>query len=150
MEFKKTFTPAVRADFSGLRFYEIPYPFFAQWLNLVLEIAKIIQPDFHVEIPKKRLDWFSSPDQEVFDLESGTAYTLRTSSMVLKNDHYRLEAVAQYGYHAIPGQFIVVKTGLSQGSVFARNSMKDNTIDFDITIQETLLPAVEEVFYLFQ
>ena len=85
---------------------KFPYPFFAQWLNLVLEIAKIIEPDFHVEIPEKRLDWFSSPDQEVFDIASGSSYVLRTSSVLLQNGDCSIQVLAQYGYNPIPDNLL--------------------------------------------
>ena len=150
MDFKKEFRSSVPVDFSAIRFYEIPFAFFAEWLHLVLEISKIIQPGFQVEIPKKQLDWFRSPDQQVFDPESGTAYTLRTGSVVLKNGDHHISVVAQYGYEIIPGQYIVVKPKLTTGSLFSRNFMKTTAIDFEITLEEALKPAVEEVFYIFQ
>ena len=57
MDLKKEFKSSEQVDFSKLKFYQIPFPFFAQWLSLVQEISKIIQPGFQVDIPKKALDW---------------------------------------------------------------------------------------------
>lgn len=146
---KKTFTPSVPVDFAKIKFYEIPYPFFAEWLWLVLETSKILQPGFQVDIPKKRLDWFNFPDREVFD-PSGAAYTLRTASALLENGPFSIHVLAQYGYETIPGQYIIVQPKLVSGGIFSRNLMRDTTIDFEITLDEDRLAAVEEVFFVFQ
>lgn len=150
MEYKKQFTSNVKVDFSAIRFYEIPFAFFAQWLHLTLEIAKIIQPDFHVDIPKKALDWYQFPDREVYDTEFGSAYTLRTASVLLKNGDYTIHMLAQYGYEPIPGQHIIVKTNGTNGGIFSRNMLRNGTIDFQMQVEEAQLAAVEEVFFVFQ
>ena len=150
MEIKKEFKPSIKVDFSKIKFYEIPYPFFAEWLYLVLEISKIIQPGFQIDIPKKRLDWFNSPDQQVFEPASGVYYTLRTASAILKNGDYSIQIVAQYGYEIVPGQFISVKSNVTNGGVSSKSLMKDNTINFEIKLEEFQLAAVEEAFYIFQ
>lgn len=150
LDFKKEFVSDVKVDFSTLKFYQIPFPFFAQWLNLVLEISKIMQPGFEVAIPKKQLDWYHFPDREVFEHELGGAYTLRTSSVLLQHEGHSIHLLAQYGYEAIPRQHILVKPNLSSGHLVSRNVMQSTAIDFDLQLDETLLPAVEEVFYVFQ
>lgn len=150
MEYKKLFKSSIPLDFSRLKFYEIPFLFFAEWLNLALELSKIIQPGFYVDIPQKQLDWYQFPDREVLDLEGGTAYTLRSTSVLLQNGEHSLQLVAQYGYENIPGQYILVKSNLIDGSLSSCNWMKDNTIGFDLNINEKHLPEIEEVFYVFQ
>jgi hypothetical protein len=150
MEIKKKFVPTVPVDFSTLPLYEIPYPFFEQWLWLVVELSKIIEPGFQVQIPKKRLDWFSFPDRDVFDHELGVSYTLRTKSALLEQEGGTIHVLAQYGYEHIPGQYIIIKPTLTEGRVFSRNLMKNNTIEFEITMDASKQAAIEEVFYLFQ
>jgi hypothetical protein len=141
----------VKIDFTKIRFYEIPFFFFEEWLNLTVEIAKIINIDFQLVIPKKRLDWFNSPDREVFDCDLGISYILRTSSAILKgSNNAEIHIVAQYGYENIPGQSIIMKPKLTDGSVFSQSFMKDNNLIFDLEIEEKHLQAIEEVFYICQ
>lgn len=147
MIFKKEFTPSVQVDFLAKRFYEIPFLFFAEWLNLTLEISSIIQPGFVIEIPKKQLDWYNFPDREVFGAE-GT-YVLRASSALLKNGENTIHVLAQYGYETIPGQYIIVKSNAG-GGILSRNNMNNSAVNFEIEMEEKHLHAVEEVFYIFQ
>ena len=150
MNIKKEFTSSVQVDFTAISFYQIPFAFFAEWLHLVLEISKIIQPGFEVDIPKKQFDWYNFPDRSVFDPESGAAYTLRTTSLLLTSGEHRIHLAAQYGYENIPGRHIIVTSNLSSGSLFSRNLMRENTIEFDLELDEQHCVAVEEVFYIFQ
>ena len=150
MELKKEFISAQLVDFSKIKFYQIPYPFFAQWLNLVLEISKVIQPGFQVDIPKKALDWYNFPDRVVFEHESGATHTLRTSSVLLKNNENTIHVLAQCGYEIIPGQYILIKSNPEHGSIISRSDMNNMKIRFDIRMEEKHLQAVEEIFYVFQ
>lgn len=150
MELKKQFTPSIQVDFSAIKFYQIPFAFFAEWLYLVVEISKIIQPGFQVDVPKKQLDWFNFPDKEVYEPENGASYILRTASALLTKGEHTIHVLAQYGYETIPGQYIIVKSKLTTGSVFSRNLMKNSAINFEITSEEKHLAAIEEVFYIFQ
>ncbi len=150
MDLKKQFTPSIKVDFSFIRFYEIPFAFFAEWLYLVLEISKIMQPGFQVDIPKKRLDWFNFPDREVYERENGASHILRTSSALLTKGEHTIQVLAQYGYANIPGQYIIIKPQLTNGRLFSRNLMQNTVINFDMQLEETQLAAIEEVFYVFQ
>ena len=150
MELTKEFISSEHVDFSTLKFYQIPFPFFSQWLNLVLEISKIIQPGFQVDIPKKALDWYNFPDREVYEPECGATYTMRTSSALLKRNDDTIHVLAQYGYETIPGQYILIKSIPINGSIVSRSNMNNMTIQFDIRMDEKHVKAVEEVFYVFQ
>lgn len=151
MNYRKVFLSTAKPDFTKIRFYEIPFSFFAEWLNLLLEISKIIDNDFQVVIPKKRLDWFNFPDREVVDSSLGISYILRTSSAILKGiNNAEIHVVAQYGYENIPGQNIIIKPKLTNGNVFSQSFLKDNSLIFNLEIDKRHITAIEEAFYIFQ
>ncbi len=151
MNYRKVFKSSAKIDFAKVRFYEIPFSFFAEWLNLTMELSKIINSDFQIVIPKKRLDWFNSPDREVFDRDLGISYILRTSSAILKGaNNAKIHVLAQYGYENIPGQSIIIKPKLTNGNVFSQSFLKDNSLIFDLEIDKRHITAIEEAFYIFQ
>jgi hypothetical protein len=151
MNHRKVFKSSVKIDFSKIRFYEIPFFFFEEWLSLTVEISKIIDAEFQLVIPKKRLDWYNSPDREVFDSDLGISYILRTSSAILKGiNNAEIHVVAQYGYENIPGQSIIMKPKLAHGNVFSQSFVRDNSLILNLEIEEKHLLAIEEVFYIFQ